>query len=949
MNTNKFTLPTIVIAAAFALLSSPHSRAQFTFASDNASNYGGTWNNGSDQGTGFGGWGLNAGSGSGSFIGNPANNGMGTTGIGTTAFGVYANGSGYMNAGRGLDAGLGVGDTLSFYWAMNWDANGGAKGFDLKSGGTTVFNVNNGGSATITAGGNNAFTAYGTTPMLVTLSRTSGSQYSFEMTARDGGSAYSTTINSSSSIDNFNFYIGNQNNDNGNRNVYFNTFSVANSGVFSTTRTVTSALTGGGALVVSNNSTLTLTSDGNTFTGGTTVQSGSTLSVGNGGGTGDIGGNIINNGSVIFDRNANTLNYGGEISGSGSLTKSGNGGQINLNASNSYAGVTTVSGGSLEAVHAHALGSTAAGTIVSSGANLKLFGDGAGISFASEAITLNGLGPAYGDVSGDSGALRSVGGGNNTWNGGITLGSNSRINADSAGGAGSLTIAGNVNGGANVLYLGTKTGSVADITISGIISGAGNSQDGTATSLFKDGAGLLTLSGNNTYSGDTRITAGTLTVASGGDLGDGTSDVFISSGATLNVDASSEVASLRETGNSNGGVAAIGSGATLTVSGNAYNAFMNSISGSGNLVKSGTGTMNLYGNQTYTGTTTVSGGKLSSAVGIDSSAITVSGGTFETTAANVVGDTTAVTVNGGTYSVGGTDAIGAISGSGGTINITNGTLTTSFNGSSNSYAGAITGSGAFAKAGSGTLTLSGNNNKAGANTVSGGKLEVQSGGTLAGTTTVQSGGTLDADGTLSGAVTVNSGGTLMGGGTVGALTINGVLAPGNSAGTTTASGGAFWNQGGSYSWEIFDLAGPAGTGWDLLSVSGGALDLTGITSANGFTINLITLTSGNSAQGALSGFSPTATYTNWMIASAPSITGFTASEFNLNSSLFVGATGTFAIEQRAITGGQGLFVTYSGGGSEPIPEPGTWAAAALLAGAAGYVRWRRRKLVEPQV
>jgi hypothetical protein len=26
-----------------------------------------------------------------------------------------------------------------------------------------------------------------------------------------------------------------------------------------------------------------------------------------------------------------------------------------------------------------------------------------------------------------------------------------------------------------------------------------------------------------------------------------------------------------------------------------------------------------------------------------------------------------------------------------------------------------------------------------------------------------------------------------------------------------------------------------------------------------------------------------------------------------------------------------------------VPEPGTWAAAALLAGAAGYVRWRRRK------
>jgi len=35
-------------------------------------------------------------------------------------------------------------------------------------------------------------------------------------------------------------------------------------------------------------------------------------------------------------------------------------------------------------------------------------------------------------------------------------------------------------------------------------------------------------------------------------------------------------------------------------------------------------------------------------------------------------------------------------------------------------------------------------------------------------------------------------------------------------------------------------------------------------------------------------------------------------------------------------------VTASATGPEPIPEPGTWAAAALLIGAAAYARWRRR-------
>ena len=53
---------------------------------------------------------------------------------------------------------------LHFYWAMNWDANGGGKGFDFKSGGTTLFTVlNNGSSAAITtSSGGTADGNYGT-------------------------------------------------------------------------------------------------------------------------------------------------------------------------------------------------------------------------------------------------------------------------------------------------------------------------------------------------------------------------------------------------------------------------------------------------------------------------------------------------------------------------------------------------------------------------------------------------------------------------------------------------------------------------------------------------------------------------------------------------------------------------------------------------------------------
>ena len=57
--------------------------------------------------------------------------------------------------------------------------------------------------------------------MKVTLVRTSSSEYSFTMTKRSSGS-YSTTISSSSAINQINFFCGNQNEGNPNRDMYFN-------------------------------------------------------------------------------------------------------------------------------------------------------------------------------------------------------------------------------------------------------------------------------------------------------------------------------------------------------------------------------------------------------------------------------------------------------------------------------------------------------------------------------------------------------------------------------------------------------------------------------------------------------------------------------------------------------------------------------------------------------
>jgi autotransporter-associated beta strand protein len=510
--------------------------AQFTFASDNASSsaYGDGWGSGDNGGSGFTAWNINYGASTGTFIGNPANNGMGTSGIGTTAFGLYATGNAYVDAFRGGFT-MNVGDTLSYYWAMNFDAGSGSKGVDFRVNDDGVYNINNNGSSTITAGGSTANANYGTTPMLVTLTRSSGSQYSFSMTSRSGGSTYATTFNQSGAINNLKIYIGNQNDGAGQKNIYFNNFSLTNSGVYYNTQTESRALTGNGSLVVSNNSTLTLTSNGNTFSGGTTIQSGSTLSVGNGGGTGDLSGNVANSGTLTFNRTG-TLDVGGVVSGTGALTKSGTG-QINLQGNNVYEGTTTVSEGTLEIQNANALGSTAAGTSVSSGATLKMWSN-TGFTTAAEALTINGSG-----VGGSGGALRNEGG-NNTFAGAITLGSASRIDANTG----------------TTLTLDVASGSAITGTHNLTLGGAGNIivADAIATStgtLTKDGAGTLTFSGNdaNTYTGLTTVSGGTLQLNKTAGVNAIAGAVTVNSGAVLLLSASNQVDS--------------GAGDTVTLSG----------------------------------------------------------------------------------------------------------------------------------------------------------------------------------------------------------------------------------------------------------------------------------------------------------------------------------------------------------------------------------------------
>jgi len=209
----------------------------FAFAqtlSDNASNaaYNSGWSNATNGGTGFADWSLPSdGFNAGHFKGDPASYGMSSTGIGTTAFALYGHTNHYAYALRNFSTPLGVGDILTFYWAMNWDCgSSGSKGWELKSGSTNVFGVNNANSPTITYNGvasGTVSTNYGITPMLVSIQRISATQYTVSISRRNtSDGTFTTIITSSLAIDNIRIYIGSQQTNAGERNIFFNNFQI---------------------------------------------------------------------------------------------------------------------------------------------------------------------------------------------------------------------------------------------------------------------------------------------------------------------------------------------------------------------------------------------------------------------------------------------------------------------------------------------------------------------------------------------------------------------------------------------------------------------------------------------------------------------------------------------------------------------------------------------------
>jgi fibronectin-binding autotransporter adhesin len=223
------------------------------------------------------------------------------------------------------------------------------------------------------------------------------------------------------------------------------------------------------------------------------------------GGTGTL--TLVNTPTITV--NSGNASIGAVLGGAVGFSKAGSG-TLTLSGANTYTGATTVSAGVLNIRSNTALGTTANGTTVNSGAALQLQN---GITVTGEALAVTGTG-----ISND-GALRNISG-NNTWTGAVSLTGATRINSD----AGTLTLSGGISATNRALTVG-GAGNTA-------ISGAIATGSGTLT---KDGAGTLTLSGANTYTGATTVGAGNLVVASAGALGTSanTGTITVASGASL--------------------------------------------------------------------------------------------------------------------------------------------------------------------------------------------------------------------------------------------------------------------------------------------------------------------------------------------------------------------------------------------------------------------------------
>jgi autotransporter-associated beta strand protein len=457
-------------------------------------------------------------------------------------------------------------------------------------------------------------------------------------------------------------------------------------------------------------------------------------------------------------------------------------------------------------------------------------------------------------------------------------------------GSGKLTLADNA---AKPVAVNLTIGGDGDSTVySGVLSSAGG--------ITKVGAGTLTLSANNTFTGGTTISAGTIALGTSGTLQSGAVTVNADDGLAFAAGlGSATIGGLSGSGKlALQDKAASPAAVNVTVGGNAAStAYSGVLSGAGGVTKVGPGTLSLLSSSTYTGGTSITAGALQ------------------------LGDS--ATING---------SVAGNIGDNSTLGFANPNAQT--------YAGIISGSGGVTKTGAGVLTLSGASTFSGGTAISSGPLQV------AGPTTI-SAGIISSSPVGSGTLTLASGTMLQDDGAARTLA-NNLIINGNVTFSSAGAGSLTFSPTGLAAATTMVLHNNptlnvtntttiknviSGTGQSLTKTGAGTLVLGGLDNySGGTTIDAGTLTvnpGGNIPSGAVTiaaaaGVNPTLNLlTNQIVQSVT-----TSSASNGSATINIASPGTTLIASGSLTASGTLNVT--GGGTVEIRAAPTIAANSNL-------------------
>ncbi|MEN2709349.1 hypothetical protein ACQKOH_08700 [Sphingomonas sp. NPDC092331] len=620
------------------------------------------------------------------------------------------------------------------------------------------------------------------------------------------------------------------------------------------TATLTGAITTGtGAgvdpsqdLVIGGQGTIILTNTANNWLGTTTIKSGATLQ----GASDTISGSaIVNNGTLAYQQ-AYSGTVTQNITGNGYVSVSGlaAGNALTFSGTNNLNGTFMVSDGSniaisgatstgnFQSVDLFGAGSrldvTATGSLTSSantvgtdGADQSVYNlgaitstnnvaiyfggtdgllDNSGTISGTRAVWVNGgdaqlINRAGGTITGNSNFALYLGQGGTIDNSGTIQALNSSPAVYVAG-----TAAITNNAGGLITSQGTT---IAAYGAGSSLTNAGSVTSSNETAVYLAAGGTVTNSGSLTGGtggyGLWTSAGGTFTNQAGGTITGGLGGMYLDGAnlVTVNLDAGSTTGKIFSGGTGdrvinilgtlNGGYAG-GSGAdAITLDTSAVvNGTLDGGAGNNTLTLTGTGSATLGAVANFGSATKSGSGTWTLGGATDVAAWTVTGGTLVTNG-GAIADTASVALTGGTLQLGGSEAIGVLTGSG---NVALGTSTLMLTSGTGSFTGNFNGTSGGLLIDGANLSFGGRVNYAGLTEIRSGTLTLTTGARFNATSTllVDTAGTLDLGTT---AITVGAArldGTLNGTGTLAAhdIALNGATVNGNLSGNllTQASG-----------------------------------------------------------------------------------------------------------------------------------------------------------------